>query len=340
MVTRACLKSDDFIKYQTGKNEAWRRLSRNLDFSYISTPTTQPIISGKKAYGFSQGNKPVGVYYWPCEFLYQSLSEKQQLEVVLENGEYTWQNKIDKNTAQRYQITIPKGHKVILSETLSISGLRSVDIIIEPGAQLVHLQQIMAPDESFDHINITVKEGGLYHQVYAQLACKSHRRAQRVLLVEPESAATIEGVCIAQAKQSIREHVAFEHLAKNTRSKHNVSSVLDQAMIDIFSTVNIGMQGKNAVSRQKIEHLLLSETGRAFSKPALNVAIDDVDCQHGATMGMLDPLVLFYLQSRGLSLSQARSLYLKGYIEKCFSAYPEQSQYLIAHLKAIGQLYE
>jgi Fe-S cluster assembly protein SufD len=39
-----------------------------------------------------------------------------------------------------------------------------------------------------------------------------------------------------------------------------------------------------------------------------------VKCAHGATVGELDPVQLFYAQSRGLPPAEARALLLEGFV--------------------------
>ncbi|RTZ61336.1 MAG: Fe-S cluster assembly protein SufD, partial [Gammaproteobacteria bacterium] len=44
------------------------------------------------------------------------------------------------------------------------------------------------------------------------------------------------------------------------------------------------------------------------TKPQLEIFNDDVKCSHGATIGQLNDLHIFYLRSRGLDEGQARSM--------------------------------
>ena len=44
------------------------------------------------------------------------------------------------------------------------------------------------------------------------------------------------------------------------------------------------------------------------TKPQLEIYADDVKCSHGATIGQLDEAAKFYMQSRGISESEARLL--------------------------------
>ena len=44
------------------------------------------------------------------------------------------------------------------------------------------------------------------------------------------------------------------------------------------------------------------------TKPQLEIYADDVKCSHGATIGQLDEVAKFYLQSRGIPESEAKLL--------------------------------
>ena len=59
--------------------------------------------------------------------------------------------------------------------------------------------------------------------------------------------------------------------------------------------------------------ILLSDTARMYSKPALEIYADDVKCSHGATTGQLDKDGLFYLRSRGIPEEEARRLMLTSF---------------------------
>jgi Fe-S cluster assembly protein SufD len=61
-------------------------------------------------------------------------------------------------------------------------------------------------------------------------------------------------------------------------------------------------------SKQTNKNLVLSDNAVINTKPELQIHADDVRCTHGATIGQLDSEALFYLQSRGIPKSEARSL--------------------------------
>ncbi|HEY9642061.1 MAG TPA: Fe-S cluster assembly protein SufD [Coleofasciculaceae cyanobacterium] len=55
-------------------------------------------------------------------------------------------------------------------------------------------------------------------------------------------------------------------------------------------------------------NLLLSPKARVDTKPQLEIVADNVKCTHGATVGQLEADAVFYLQSRGIDVSDARQL--------------------------------
>jgi Fe-S cluster assembly protein SufD len=49
---------------------------------------------------------------------------------------------------------------------------------------------------------------------------------------------------------------------------------------------------------------------------------DDVRCTHGATIGKIDPELIFYLQSRGLTLKDAERLVVEGFFDPIMQRIP------------------
>src|SRR5689334_5215008 len=60
--------------------------------------------------------------------------------------------------------------------------------------------------------------------------------------------------------------------------------------------------------------MLLDRGATANCKPELEIFADDVKCAHGASVGELDAMQLFYAESRGLDPASARALLLEGFV--------------------------
>jgi Fe-S cluster assembly protein SufD len=61
-------------------------------------------------------------------------------------------------------------------------------------------------------------------------------------------------------------------------------------------------------AKQTNRNLVLSDFAKVDTKPQLEIFADDVKCTHGATVGQLDEIALFYARSRGVPAAEARRL--------------------------------
>ena len=60
--------------------------------------------------------------------------------------------------------------------------------------------------------------------------------------------------------------------------------------------------------------MLLSKSASIQSNPQLIINNDDVQCSHGSTTGEIDADALFYMQSRGIKLEQAKKILLNSFL--------------------------
>jgi Fe-S cluster assembly protein SufD len=58
---------------------------------------------------------------------------------------------------------------------------------------------------------------------------------------------------------------------------------------------------------QQNNNLLLTDLAAIDTKPQLEIFADDVACSHGCTIGQLDDEALFYMQSRGIPIKEAKA---------------------------------
>lgn len=105
------------------------------------------------------------------------------------------------------------------------------------------------------------------------------------------------------------------HMAERGRSRQIVRSVLNgKATGSYLGKVEVARGAQQTDAEQSIKAMLLDRGATANCKPELEIFADDVRCAHGATVGELDPIQLFYAQSRGLGEAAARALLLEGFV--------------------------
>jgi len=120
---------------------------------------------------------------------------------------------------------------------------------------------------------------------------------------------TLNGLYLTDGAQHVDNQTSIEHIAPNCPSHELYKGVLDGRSHGVFNgKVYVHPQAQKTDGKQSNNNLLLSPTARVDTKPQLEIFADDVKCTHGATVGRLDELAMFYLNSRGIGPETARIL--------------------------------
>ncbi len=105
------------------------------------------------------------------------------------------------------------------------------------------------------------------------------------------------------------------HVGESGRSRQIVRSVLNgKAVGSYLGKIEVARGAQKTDAEQSVKAMLLDSGATANAKPELEIFADDVKCAHGATVGELDPMQLFYAQSRGMDPATARALLLEGFV--------------------------
>jgi Fe-S cluster assembly protein SufD len=106
-----------------------------------------------------------------------------------------------------------------------------------------------------------------------------------------------------------------KHIGPAARSRQTIRSVLNgKATGSYLGRVEVARGAQQTDAEQSVKAMLLDRGATANCKPELEIFADDVKCAHGATVGELDAMQLFYAESRGLDPASARALLLEGFV--------------------------
>ena len=120
---------------------------------------------------------------------------------------------------------------------------------------------------------------------------------------------TLNGLYLTDGSQHIDNQTSIEHIAPNCPSHEVYKGVLDGHSHGVFNgKVYVHPEAQKTDGKQSNNNLLLSPSARVDTKPQLEIFADDVRCTHGATVGRLDEVAMFYLNSRGIGRERARTL--------------------------------
>jgi Fe-S cluster assembly protein SufD len=131
----------------------------------------------------------------------------------------------------------------------------------------------------------------------------------------------VSGAFLLTGKQHNDTRLVIDHAVPNCLSRELFKCVMDQSARGIF-------QGKAIVRRdaqktdgnQSSNALLLSDDAEFDAKPELEIYADDVVCGHGATSGDLDENHLFYLRTRGIPETEAKSMLIAAFAGEAFDS--------------------
>lgn len=119
----------------------------------------------------------------------------------------------------------------------------------------------------------------------------------------------INGLYLADGTQKVSTEVNVSHNVPNCHSSQLVKGILDGESVTRFNgRIYVAKDAQKTEAYQANNNLLSSEKAKAYTRPHLEIYADDVKCSHGATIGSLNEMELFYMRSRGIPLHEAKLL--------------------------------
>ena len=126
----------------------------------------------------------------------------------------------------------------------------------------------------------------------------------------------LDGVFVAGGDEHCVVELRTAHNVPDCRSRSAVKGVAGgRALGEFRGLVYVAPDAQRTDARQQSRNVLLGAEARIDTKPQLEIYADDVTCTHGATVGMMDNEAILYMRQRGLSLQQARSLQIEGFVD-------------------------
>jgi Fe-S cluster assembly protein SufD len=194
----------------------------------------------------------------------------------------------------------------------------SVLVDIEDGAQVTHVK-VQTDSAAADHVArgwTRVGRDARYHHFVFGLGGRLVRDTHTVRAHAPGSDTQLSALWAPRRGQSMDLHTVIDHQVPDCESDQLYKCVLGPGAHGVFNgKVFVRQDAQRTAAEQLNKNLLLHPTARIDTKPQLEIFADDVTCAHGATIGRLDRDELFYLHSRGIDETNARSMLVEGFAE-------------------------
>jgi Fe-S cluster assembly protein SufD len=172
--------------------------------------------------------------------------------------------------------------------------------------------RLQRESESAYHVGLTHVEqerDSHYRSFTLAMGGAIARHNLHVRLNAPGIETLMYGLYLTRGQQLVDNHTAIYHDHPNCNSWEVYKGVLDGRSRGVFNgKVFVKPEAQKTDAKQTNRNLILSDGARVDTKPQLEIFADDVKCTHGATIGRLDEVAVFYARSRGIPAAEARRL--------------------------------
>lgn len=221
-------------------------------------------------------------------------------------------------------------------EKILIDSSKELEITVEKNISVslyVHIQKSVCLKGEIHlcenaSLNLLIWNESDHAEVTAHIDCDRNARMELNLGELSEGSVKADyQICLKEEYSSLKlfsaaavstqKHFNIEciHEAPHTVSEmENYAVVYENGDFKMIDTGTIKKGSYQSESHQTSRALILSEHQKCEIEPVLLIDENDVQASHATGMGQIDENQLYYLQSRGLSQTQALGLITIGYL--------------------------
>lgn len=204
-----------------------------------------------------------------------------------------------------------------------------LEIYLAPGSQLkfVTLQEFDSNSVYAARHHAVVDRDASFKSVTATIGGDVIRILPTVEFKAPGASVDLLGVYFATAGQFFEHRMHVDHAVPHAKSNVNYKGALSgqDAHTVWIGDVHIRAAAEGTDTYELNRNLLLSDGARADSVPNLEIETGEiVGAGHASTTGRFDDEQLFYLMSRGIGMSDARRLVVRGFFNEIVTEIGDQ----------------
>ena len=176
---------------------------------------------------------------------------------------------------------------------------------------------------NFSHERVHVERDGHLDWIFGAVGSHLTKNFSELDLAGQGSLGRMSGFFFTDHDQHLDHDTQQNHLAPNTTSDLLFKGALLGESRSVWQgMIYVAPGAMKTDGYQANRNLVLSAKARADSIPGLEILADDVRCTHGATVGKIDPDLVFYLRSRGIPKADAERLIVEGFFDPIMQRIP------------------
>jgi len=191
-----------------------------------------------------------------------------------------------------------------------------LDIRIEARASLHHTR-VLPPSTvpGWYLVSVRVEADAAYDLTGHSMGSTTRRSDIHVRLDGHHAKTNIDLACAAHRRDRLDHQTVIEHIGVDTVSRQLVHGIAaGSSELTFNGRIHIHPNAQRSDARLTNKNLLLDKKARVNTKPELEIYANDVKCSHGATVGQIDPVQMFYLRARGLDELTARAMLTRAFL--------------------------
>lgn len=187
-------------------------------------------------------------------------------------------------------------------------------VIVGRGAQLHIEDDLVSSSCVVRRLFVWQKQDSSFSLTGARVANMFLNERVAVTLLEPGAHTTVSHFIFGSGREQSDVAVSVHHAASGCHSRVLTRSVAAHQHVSVYrGLITIDQDAGDADGFESGEGLLLSSEAVIDMVPQLAIHTNAVRASHGVSITHCDDEMLFYLRSRGLSLSAARRLAVLGF---------------------------
>jgi len=210
---------------------------------------------------------------------------------------------------------------VIVENTTDTILAEDLEIALAPGSNLkfVTLQEFESKSVYTARHHAIVDKDATFKSVTVTVGGDVVRILPTVEFTAPGGSVDLLGVYFATSGQFFEHRMHVDHAVPHAKSNVNFKGALpgQGAHTVWIGDVLIRAAAEGTDTYELNRNLLLSDGARADSVPNLEIETGEIiGAGHASTTGRFDDEQLFYLMSRGIAMSDARRLVVRGFFNE------------------------
>ena len=190
---------------------------------------------------------------------------------------------------------------------------------------LVQAQRLGSGFTFLNDIASRVSDQGRFEEIELILSGNNTYQGSRTDLLGKESTLKTDLAYLLKNNEHLDMNHIANHIGKKTVSDIDVDGVLRDHSSKLFrGTIDLRKGAKGAVGNELEDVLLMDDEVINQTIPVILCNEDDVEGNHGATIGRLDDELLFYMESRGMNREEVYEMMANARISAVIAKIPDE----------------